>query len=122
MHALIVDDSQDVREILGVILNGFGIDVYMAENTQDAFDILKKHTNDIRIALVDLYMPDMNGLDFVKAMRSMHDYDQIRIMMVTTETQYPLVKKALDSGANEYLMKPFCKEMIEEKLKILEIL
>ena len=59
------------------------------------------------LVLVDWNMPVMNGLEFIKAVRADRAYDPVRIMMVTTETEQEQVIRALEAGANEYLMKPF---------------
>ena len=67
-------------------------------------------------------MPEMNGLEFIKAVRSNRVYDPVRIMMVTTETEQEQVIRALEAGANEYLMKPFTKEILVAKLGLLDIL
>ena len=63
----------------------------------------------------------MSGLELVAALRKMPALDDLRLMMVTTETQMDRVREALDSGADEYIMKPFDKEMLLEKLTLLGI-
>ncbi len=70
------------------------------------------------LALVDWNMPEMNGFDFVRAVRSEPTYDRVLLMMVTTETEMEKVVHALAAGANEYVMKPFTPEVIMEKLRI----
>ena len=64
-------------------------------------------------------MPEMNGYEFVCAVRKDDQYKDMRLMMVTTETEMSQVVKALEAGADEYVMKPFTKEMIVEKLTIM---
>ena len=64
-------------------------------------------------------MPEMNGYEFVCEVRKDDKYKDMRLMMVTTETEMSQVVKALEAGANEYVMKPFTKEMIVEKLTIM---
>ncbi len=71
--------------------------------------------------LTDWNMPEMNGYEFVCAVRKDNTYDEMRMMMVTTETEMSQVVKALEAGANEYVMKPFTKEMILEKLNLMGI-
>jgi two-component system chemotaxis response regulator CheY len=72
--------------------------------------------------LVDWNMPVMNGYELVCAVRANVLLSHIRIMMVTTETSMTQVEKALAAGANEYLMKPFTKEQLLEKLTILGLI
>ena len=64
-------------------------------------------------------MPEMNGFEFVCAVRKDDQYKDMKLMMVTTETEMAQVIKALEAGANEYVMKPFTKDMIVEKLTLM---
>ena len=71
------------------------------------------------LALVDWNMPEMNGLDLVRAVRAEPRYAPMRVMMVTTETEIAHVTQALESGADEYVMKPFTADAIRDKLALL---
>jgi two-component system chemotaxis response regulator CheY len=71
------------------------------------------------LVLVDWNMPEMNGLDFVTAIRRPPYSSTTRVVMVTTETEIPQMVRALDAGADEYVMKPFTRESIAEKLQLL---
>jgi two-component system chemotaxis response regulator CheY len=118
MRALVVDDSRAMRAILGKILRDLGYDVLEAGNGREGLDRLRMFgTADL--ALVDWNMPEMNGLDFLRAVREEHTYDSMRVMMVTTENEMDRVTEALGVGASEYVMKPFTREVILEKLQIL---
>ena len=117
MRALIIDDSKAMRSILGRMLRKIDFEVIEAANGKEALDQLKG-TGKIDLALVDWNMPEMNGFDFVRAVRSEHIYDGVLLMMVTTETETDNVVRALAAGANEYVMKPFTQEVIMEKLQI----
>jgi two-component system, chemotaxis family, chemotaxis protein CheY len=118
--AMVIDDSRAIRLILGNILKELGFEVVSAENGLDAMNQMKSHDK-IDFALVDWNMPEMNGYEFVCALRADDTYNDVRLMMVTTETEMSQVIKALEAGANEYVMKPFTKEMITEKLAIMGI-
>jgi two-component system chemotaxis response regulator CheY len=63
----------------------------------------------------------MNGLDFIRAVRAQRGYDTLRIIMVTTETESAQVMRALDAGANEYVMKPFNRDILVAKLNLLDV-
>ncbi|MFT5441727.1 MAG: two-component system chemotaxis response regulator CheY, partial [Myxococcota bacterium] len=76
----------------------------------------------VEVALVDWNMPHMNGFEFVQAVRADKQYEDVQIVMVTTETEMEQVTKALEAGANEYIMKPFSQEVIGDKLSMLGIL
>lgn len=116
--ALVVDDSKAIRQIERKYLEEMGFFVLEAENGEEALNILKENS-DIAIILLDWHMPVMNGYEFLKNMRQRPEYDHIKVMMVTTENQQKSIIDALMAGANEYLMKPFDKEMLETKLKYL---
>ncbi|MCX6365728.1 MAG: response regulator [Armatimonadetes bacterium] len=118
MRALVIDDSKAIRAILGKMLRDMGYEVAEAEDGQMALEVLKKEAP-LDIALVDWNMPQMNGYDFVKAVRAMREYDELRLMMVTTENEISKMIEALDAGADEYVMKPFTKEIIVEKLRLI---
>jgi two-component system, chemotaxis family, chemotaxis protein CheY len=117
MRALVVDDSKALRMLMRNILKGLGFEIFEAGHGKEALDRLAAIGN-IDLALVDWNMPEMNGLDFVKALRSDATKDDIKIIMVTTETEMPRMVAALEAGANEYLMKPFTKDALIEKLSM----
>ena len=120
MRAMVIDDSRAIRLILGNILKDLGFEVVDAGNGLEAMDQMKA-PGKIDFAMVDWNMPEMNGYEFVCAVRKEDEYKDVRLMMVTTETEMSQVVKALEAGANEYVMKPFTKDMITEKLTLMGI-
>ena len=120
MRALVIDDSRAVRSIIRGILKGCGFDVVEAADGQEALDRLHE-IDHADLALVDWNMPVMNGLEFVQAVRADSAYDDMPLMMVTTESGMYHMILALESGANEYVMKPFTKEVLREKIELLGI-
>jgi len=121
VRALVVDDSSTMRSILRMTLKGAGFEVLEAGNGVEALDRLQK-SGAPEVALVDWNMPEMNGYDFLIAARANHAYDDTKFVMVTTETEIAQVKAALDHGANEYIMKPFTRDAVIEKLQLMGIL
>jgi two-component system chemotaxis response regulator CheY len=121
MRALVIDDSRTVRIIIGQILRDIGFEVFEAANGLEALDQLERHP-DVELLLVDWNMPQMNGFDFLCAVRAQPAYDGVRILMVTSESQGQQVVKALAAGANEYLMKPFNKDVLVAKLHLMDAL
>jgi len=118
MHALIIDDSRVLRRILRDMLQQLGFDVSEAVNGREGLERLHRGpTPDV--VLVDWNMPEMNGLEFVKAVRTEGRYEKLPLMMVTSETEMEQMAVALSAGANEYVMKPFGKEVIADKLQLL---
>lgn len=121
MKALVVDDSKAMRSILKNLLTGIGFEVTQAGHGRQALEGLKR-VGKFDLALVDWNMPEMDGLEFVEAVRADPTYNDMPLMMVTTETEMSRVVRALDAGANEYLMKPFTRELFLEKLAMLGLL
>ena len=120
MRALIVDDSRAIRGIIKKILREIGFEVVEAGHGIEAIQRLKD-SGSIDVMLVDWNMPEMNGFDFLCYVRGNPDYKKVPFMMVTSETEMSQVARALDAGANEYVMKPFTKEVITDKLAMIGV-
>ncbi|MEJ2189368.1 MAG: response regulator [Acidobacteriota bacterium] len=120
MRALVIDDSRAIRSILAGILGDIGFDVVGVADAEEAQALLQRDA-DFELALVDWNLPVMSGLDLVRKIRAMPSLDSVRLMMVTTETELERVSQALDAGADEYIMKPFDKVMLLEKLALLGV-
>jgi two-component system chemotaxis response regulator CheY len=118
MLALVVDDSRAMRSILTRLLSGLGFDVAQAGDGAEAMQVLDAGTRP-EVALVDWNMPVMDGLTFIKAVRSREELRDISLMMVTTESEQGQIVRALAAGAHEYVIKPFTDEVIAEKLALL---
>jgi two-component system, chemotaxis family, chemotaxis protein CheY len=121
MQALVVDDSRVLRRILGNMLAQLGFDVVEAGNGRDALRHLADESRP-DVVFVDWNMPEMNGLQFVEAVREQHHLRDLPLMMVTTETEMERMAAALAAGANEYLMKPFGQQEVADKLQLLGLL
>lgn len=119
-RALVVDDSRAMRSILGGIVAGLGFEVVQAGDGREALERLAGEPG-VELALVDWNMPEMNGYDFVLAARARPELGNLRIVMVTTETEADRVAEALDAGADEYIMKPFDRQMLLDKLTLVNI-
>lgn len=120
--AMVVDDSRAIRMILTRSLNKLGYEVCTAANGAEALALLKEQAPELSFFLVDWNMPEVTGIELVQRVRRMPAYADVPIMMVTTETEIEQMVKALDSGVNEYVMKPFTEEMITDKLRIMGVL
>ncbi|HYA17618.1 MAG TPA: response regulator [Bryobacteraceae bacterium] len=115
--ALIVDDSRAVRMILTRHLRQLDYEVAEAGDGLEALAILATG-EPFELALLDWNMPRMNGLELLERLRSSPRYDAMRIIMVTTVTVAEQIATALAAGANEYVMKPFTREILLGKLQI----
>jgi two-component system chemotaxis response regulator CheY len=116
---LIVDDSATMRKIIMRVLRQAEIavdNVIEAGNGVEGLAALGAHP-DIGLILSDVNMPEMNGIDFVKAVRSSHSKEQLPVIMVTTEGGGAMVNAAMELGANGYVCKPFTPESIRSALE-----
>lgn len=120
-RALVVDDSRAVRMIVARTLKELGFDVREASNGREALNILEVERLAVELALVDWNMPEMNGLELLKRLRQNPELSSLVVVMVTTETEMNQMVVALEAGANEYVMKPFTKQVLLEKLELVGI-
>jgi len=120
MRALVIDDSRAMRTILRGILAGLEFDVVEAADGRQAVDILSED-HDFDLVLVDWNLPEMSGLEIVTEVRRDPQLASLPLLMVTTETESERVTQALQAGANEYIMKPFDRDMLLDKLVMLGI-
>jgi two-component system chemotaxis response regulator CheY len=118
MRVLIVDDSRFIRQHLRQLLQGMGMSCEEAEDGREAIDVLRTAAG-FDFMLVDVNMPVMNGLECVRQLREAGLHPRMKVMMVTTEADNSFICQALESGADEFLMKPFTPESLREKLMML---
>jgi two-component system chemotaxis response regulator CheY len=116
--ALIVDDSKTIRMIIRRILIELGFEVFEAGNGVEALKVVQVLGSGIDLVMADWNMPEMNGLELVGQLRQNPDLASVKVVMVTTETEMDQMALALEAGANEYVMKPFTKEILKEKLEM----
>jgi two-component system chemotaxis response regulator CheY len=116
---MVIDDSRAMRLILTRICTQLGFTVVEAANGREALDKLGAMGDVPELALVDWNMPEMNGLEFVTAVRAEARYKPMTLMMVTTESEQSQIVRALAAGAHEYVIKPFTPDAIVEKLALL---
>ena len=113
---LVVDDSRIMRNIVKNTFSELKIpcEFLEAENGAKACHILE--TNKVSLVLLDWNMPEMNGMEFLKRVRSMPEYDILPIIMVTSESAKYSVIEALQNGATDYIVKPFREKIFREKI------
>lgn len=120
MRALIVDDSRPIRRIEAEILQELGFETADACNGKEALERLQAGPLP-DVVLVDWNMPEMDGLEFIHAVRRDARYAGLVVLMVTTETETDQMLRALSAGADEYLMKPFQKDSLIDKLRLVGV-
>ena len=116
--ALVVDDSRAVRMILGRMLKELGFAVHEAGNGKEALALMKTEREGMSLVLADWNMPEMNGLELLRLLRADPTLASLVVVMVTTETEIGQMTTALEAGANEYVMKPFTREILVGKLQM----
>ncbi len=119
MRALVIDDSKAIRIVLRKLLGELGFEVVEAADGREALQRLNGPMGPFDLALVDWNMPEMNGLEFVREVRGQGGHEDLTMVMVTTETESGQVVRALAAGANEYIMKPFSRDVLLDKLSML---
>jgi two-component system, chemotaxis family, chemotaxis protein CheY len=115
VRALVIDDSKAVRGLLKRELSHLGFDVFEAGNGKEGMDRLKE-LGPVDVALVDWTMPVMDGLSFLKEVRSNPEYERVLVVMVTSESDPAQIFQALMAGADEYATKPITAAALAEKL------
>ena len=115
---LLVDDEPNLRELLRHILELGGSEVVEAEDGLDALEKLKTFVPDIIV--LDVMMPNLDGVSLCKMLRADATYADLPILMVSGKTQYTAVQEGLAAGANRYLCKPITvDELIQNVQELL---
>ncbi|MFL6796213.1 MAG: PleD family two-component system response regulator [Xanthobacteraceae bacterium] len=112
---LVVDDSSVIRKVARRILEGLEFTIIEAEDGQQALDVCRAQMPEA--VLLDWNMPRMDGYEFLRALRRLPDGDRPKVVFCTTENDVAHIARALHAGANEYIMKPFDKEIVEAKFQ-----
>lgn len=117
---LIVDDSRVVRKVARRIVESLSFQCEEAEDGQKAYEYCQSHMPDAII--LDWNMPVMSGLEFLEKLRQMPGGAEPKVIFCTTENDIRHIQRAMEAGANEYIMKPFDSEIVEMKFQQLGII
>jgi len=109
-NILIIDDSESIRELVSTGLENAGYSVIKGVDGQDGLEKLKE--GKFEMIITDLNMPIMDGIQFVKEVRSLDEYKYLPIILLTTESQASKKQEAKEAGASGWIVKPF----VEQKL------
>ncbi|MBN8533803.1 MAG: response regulator [Rhizobiales bacterium] len=112
-YCLVVDDSSVIRKVARRILEGMNFEISEAEDGQQAMLACLNRMPDA--ILLDWNMPNMDGYEFLTKLRGMEEGARPKVVFCTTENDVSHIAKAMDSGADEYVMKPFDKEILISK-------
>jgi two-component system chemotaxis response regulator CheY len=113
-RCLIVEDSEMVRRLVRAMVARLGFEVTEARNGQEALDMCRVRLPDL--ILVDWDMPVMDGMEFIARLRALPEGNGPKVLMCTVENNIEQIRHALSAGADEYIMKPFNKEVLANKL------
>jgi two-component system chemotaxis response regulator CheY len=112
---LVVDDSSVIRKVARRILEGLEFKISEAEDGEEALAACREHMPDA--ILLDWNMPKVDGYEFLRMLRRLPQGDQPKVVFCTTENDVAHIARALHAGANEYIMKPFDREIVEAKFQ-----
>ena len=112
---LVVDDSSVIRKVARRILEGLDFEIVEAEDGEQALDVCRRQLPEA--ILLDWNMPKMDGYEFLRMLRKLPGGDSPKVVFCTTENDVAHIARALHAGANEYIMKPFDREIVEAKFQ-----
>lgn len=104
-NILIIDDSESIRELVGFTLEAAGYRVLKGVDGADAHKLMDGR--EIDLVITDLNMPNMDGIQFIRAVRSSAGYAAIPILMLTTESARSPMEEAIAAGVTGWIVKPF---------------
>ena len=111
---MIVDDDPNIRELVRVVLRDGGFDVYEAKDGRDALRIMGENPD---LAILDVMMPHMDGYELCRKLRQY--YENLPVLMLTARAELPSKAKGFESGADDYLTKPFEGEELLMRVRAL---
>lgn len=120
MKVLLIDDSSTMRNIQKRALGQMGVeegDISEAGNGIEALEELKKNSYNFDLIMCDINMPQMNGIETVKALRQIPEGKSLPVIMCTSVAEKSSVIEAVKAGANNYLVKPFRPEDLKAKIE-----
>ena len=122
MKIMLVDDSNTMRRIQRNALEQAGAlaDIVEAVDGKDAYE--KLSVTEVGLILLDINMPNMNGMELLRAIRATDRFKNIKVIMCTSESEKQTIVDAMKAGANNYIVKPFTPEVLKTKLMEMGIL
>jgi DNA-binding response OmpR family regulator len=112
---LVVDDNQDIRDLITLILEDEGYPVLIAPEGEAALSLISHHDPDL--VLLDVMMPGRSGIEILKEIRGAHS--SMPVVMITAKSQGVDIDRAVEAGATSYIVKPFRANILLEKIQSL---
>jgi two-component system chemotaxis response regulator CheY len=116
MKILSVDDSTTMRRIIGRVVGMLGYDFAEAANGVEALELLRRDHAGIALVIMDINMPEMDGITCLQEIKADPDLKHIPVMMVTTDSDRVRIIQAVQSGAANYVTKPFTHDDLATKI------
>ncbi|MCL2294344.1 MAG: response regulator [Spirochaetes bacterium] len=117
---LVVDDSHIMRNIVKNIFSDLKIPCQFLEAANGKIALQLLENNKVNLIFLDWNMPEMDGMEFLKRAKSMPDYKDTPVVMVTSEAARYSVIEALQNGAADYIVKPINEKVFKEKISELD--
>jgi len=114
-NVLVVDDEHLIRQIISIILKSAGYKVVEAVSGNDAFS--KMTGRDFALVITDLRMPGMDGIEFIKQLRSESAYRSVPVIMLTSEFSDFKKSEAEIAGVSEWIVKPFIRQQLLQSVR-----
>ncbi len=116
---LVVDDEAEIRKLVENLLGRVGLETLLAANVAEARQFLAEHKPELIV--LDLMMPEVSGIDFLKELRSDNQYDDLPVVILSALVDPLQIREGLDAGADRYLTKPYLsKNLIQTVQDILK--
>jgi DNA-binding response OmpR family regulator len=112
---LIAEDERDIRDLVAFTLRFAGYEVFAAANGEEAVGLASKISPDL--ILMDVRMPRMTGYEACKLLKADPDLKDIPVVFLTARGQESEIQQGLESGAEEYLLKPFAPDQLTTRVK-----
>ncbi|MCO4753687.1 MAG: response regulator [Bacteriovoracaceae bacterium] len=120
LKILIVDDMPSLRKMMRTALASMGFkNVLEAGDGNQAWDVIKAEAQanePFELIISDINMPKCNGITLLKMIRANETFKDVPVLMVSTESEKDIIMTAIEEGASNYIIKPFSKEVVKEKL------
>ncbi len=114
---LIAEDERDIRDLVAFTLRFAGHEVFAASNGEEAVELAPKVNPDL--ILMDVRMPRMTGYEACKILKADSDLKDIPVVFLSAKGQENEIQQGLDSGAEDYLLKPFAPDQLTSRVKMI---
>ena len=116
MKILSVDDSATMRKIIGRVVSMLGYELLEAVNGVDALALLEERHAEVALVIMDINMPEMDGIEALMAIKANPVLRDLPVMMVTTDSDRTRIIQAVQAGAANYVTKPFSHDDLASKI------